>query len=163
METVTFELPDGDDLTGLTLSAYSDLLWQLEVVRRRAEAAMVAVTDACDRSGEYAGDGHRNVTAWGTATVNCSRSIATARSRSARMLRSIVLLAAAKTLEFHNFRIVTQRWTQLADADGAHDRHQRAHRHRDAQLTQTGETFRFETAHAVIEGEGLQHVFSTLL
>jgi hypothetical protein len=63
------------------------------------------------------------------ATTNCSRS---------------------ETREFADFRVVTERWERLADADGAHHDHERTHQLRNARCTSVGVEYRFETSHGVI-------------
>lgn len=70
-----------------------------------------------------------------------------------------VLLDAAQSLEFRDFRVVTGRWEQLADADGASQRHERAHEERNARCDFDGAVFRFETAHGVIQGTSIRNVF----
>lgn len=70
-----------------------------------------------------------------------------------------ILLEAAQTLEFADFRIVTQRWEQLADADGAHAQHERAHEYRNARVEFDGATVRFETTHGVVQGTSMRNVF----
>lgn len=70
-----------------------------------------------------------------------------------------ILLEAARALEYSDFRVVTRRWEQLADADGAHAAHEHAHELRDARLLQVGAEFRFETSHGVITGAALREVF----
>jgi Domain of unknown function (DUF222) len=142
-------------------------------------------------------DGHRSVSGWLMATTNCTRGEATARTRSARLVRELaavasefaagkvgiaqvrelarlhanprageqlgdsedVLLEAAQTLEFADFRVVTRRWEELADADGAHTEHERAHDDRNARCDFDGAVFRFETAHGVIQGTSMREVF----
>lgn len=70
-----------------------------------------------------------------------------------------ILLEAAQTLEFRDFRVVTARWEQLADADGASQAHERAHEERNARCDFDGAVFRFETAHGVIQGTSIRNVF----
>lgn len=70
-----------------------------------------------------------------------------------------ILLDAAQTLEFRDFRVVTARWEQLADADGAAASHERAHDERNARCDFDGAVFRFETAHGVIQGTSIRNVF----
>jgi hypothetical protein len=70
-----------------------------------------------------------------------------------------VLLEAAQKLEFDDFRVVSQRWEQLADADGAHREHERSHDDRNARCSFDGAVFRFETAHGVIQGTSMRQVF----
>jgi hypothetical protein len=70
-----------------------------------------------------------------------------------------VLLEAAQTLEFADFRVVTARWEQLADVDGASRVHERGHEDRNARCEFDGAVFRFETAHGVIQGSSIRDVF----
>jgi len=70
-----------------------------------------------------------------------------------------ILLDAAKSLEFRDFRVVTARWEQLADADGASAAHDRAHDERNARCDFDGAVFRFETVHGVIQGTSIRNVF----
>jgi hypothetical protein len=70
-----------------------------------------------------------------------------------------LLLEAAQSLEFADFRIVTGRWEQLADADGAHREHERAHDERNATCNFDGAVFRFETSHGVVQGTSMRDVF----
>src|SRR5690606_32956870 len=70
-----------------------------------------------------------------------------------------ILLEAAQSLEFRDFRVVTARWEQLADADGASRAHERAHDDRNARCEFDGVVFRFETAHGVIQGTSIRNVF----
>ena len=70
-----------------------------------------------------------------------------------------LLLEAAQSLEFADFRIVTGRWEQLADADGAHREHERAHDERNARCNFDGAVFRFETSHGVVQGTSMRDVF----
>jgi hypothetical protein len=70
-----------------------------------------------------------------------------------------VLLRAASTLEFADFRLVADRWQQLADAAGAHRAHEAAHRFRDAALHVVGSECRFTTSHGVVQGEAMRDVF----
>jgi hypothetical protein len=62
-------------------------------------------------------------------------------------------------LEWADFRIVTRRWEQLADADGAHADHDHAHEDRNARVSFDGAVVRFETAHGVIQGTSMRNVF----
>ncbi len=70
-----------------------------------------------------------------------------------------ILLAAAQSLEFAEFRTVTRRWSQLADADGAHREHDSLHEHRNARCVGDGAEFRFETSHGIIAGASMREVF----
>lgn len=198
MKTLAVELPgsadEWADYPGLDLDAK---VGELNVAQRRIEAAIVGATDHADRTGHYTLDGHRSVSSWLMATTNCTRGEATARRKSAELVRSLtsvageflagrvgvaqvrelarlganprsgdqvegsedILLEAAKTLEFADFRVVTGRWEQLADADGAHREHESAHEHRNARCSYDGAEFRFETSHGVIAGASMREVF----
>ena len=70
-----------------------------------------------------------------------------------------ILLEAAQSLEWSDFRVVTRRWEQLADADGAHVEHEHAHEDRTARVNFDGAVIRFETAHGVIQGTSMRNVF----
>jgi hypothetical protein len=70
-----------------------------------------------------------------------------------------VLLDAARSLELRDFRVVTSRWEQLADADGAHAEHERAHDDRHARCHFDGAVFVFETSHGVVQGTSMRQVF----
>ena len=70
-----------------------------------------------------------------------------------------ILLQAAQSLEFADFRTVTRRWSELADADGAHREHDSVHEHRNARCTADGAEFRFETSHGIIVGASMREVF----
>jgi hypothetical protein len=198
MGSVVVELPaSAGEWAGYTGRALDDKVRELDVAARRIEAAIVGATDHADRTGHFEADGHRSVGTWLMATTNCSRSEATARSRSARLVRELsdvaaaflagrvgvaqvrelarlfanprsgdqlpdsedILLEAATTLEFRDFRVVTSRWEQLADADGAHTEHERAHDDRNARCEFDGAVFRFETAHGVVQGTSMREVF----
>lgn len=70
-----------------------------------------------------------------------------------------VLLDAAHELEYVDFRVVTQRWEQLADADGAHRDHEATHERRNARLAKIGNEFRWESNHGVIDGTAMREIF----
>ena len=198
MEVLTLELRIGadewSDFHGRDLDAK---VRELDVAHRRIEAAIVGATEHADRTAHHLADGHRTVASWLMATTNCSRSEATARRRSADLVRQLstvagefvagrvgiaqvrelarlaanprvgdqldsaeeILLDAATSLEFADFRIVTQRWEMLADADGAHRDHDLTHEFRNARCNFDGAEFRFETSHGVIQGTSMRTVF----
>ncbi len=198
MEQLVVTLPVGVDewaaYSGPDLDA---IVGELNVAHRRVEAALVGAVDHSERTGHYRNDGHRTVGSWMMTTTNCTRSEATARQRSARLLRSLetvaaefvagrvgvaqvrelarlaanprsgdqvegsqdILLDAAQSLEYADFRVVAARWEQLADADGAHNEHEAAHEFRDARCHQVGDEFRFETTHGIIQGTSMRDVF----
>jgi hypothetical protein len=70
-----------------------------------------------------------------------------------------ILLEAAQSLEYAQFRVVTARWESLADTDGAHRQHELTHQHRTARCNFDGAEFRFETSHGVIQGTTMRGVF----
>ena len=182
METLIIELPSAGgewgQFPGLSLDAK---VRELDVAQRRIEASIVGATEHADRTAHYLGDGHRTVSSWVMATTNCTRGEATARTRSATLLRDLttvagefaagrvgiaqvrelarlaanprsgdqvagsedLLLDAAKSLEYADFRVATNRWEQLADADGAHVEHELTHEHRNARYNFDGAAFRF--------------------
>lgn len=198
MNTLTVELPESPGewamFDGRTLD---EKLGELNVAQRRIEAAIVGATEHADRTGHHLVDGHRSVTSWVMARTNCTNAEATARRRSAELLRSLrrvsaaflagrvgiaqvrelarlganprcgddvegsedVLLEAAQALEFADFRVVTARWEQLADADGGHREHELTHQYRNARCTFDGAEFRFETSHGVVQGTSMRDVF----
>ena len=198
MDTLVVELPNSaDDWAAMTPAEVDATVRALDVVGRRVEASVVRGVEHVDRTGHHELDGHRSASSWLMATTNCSRSEATARARSAKLVRDLatvasefaagrigvaqvrelarlaanpragdqladsedVLLEAAQALEFADFKVVTKRWEQLADADGAHTEHERAHDDRNARCEFDGAVFRFETAHGVIQGTSMRQVF----
>lgn len=70
-----------------------------------------------------------------------------------------VLLDAARELEFVDYRVVSQRWESLADADGAHRDHEASHDQRNARLVKVGDEFRWESSHGVLDGTAMREVF----
>lgn len=74
-----------DDPGGPPPEDLEALLASLEQITRRVEAAVLSVVAAADRSRRYLADGHRTVTSWQQAVVNCGRATAVARTRSARL------------------------------------------------------------------------------
>ncbi len=197
MERLVVDLPTPGEWSDLHGHDLNVKVQELNVAARRVEASIVGAVDHAERSAHYSVDGHRTVGSWLMATTNCTRGEATARTRSARMVRDLssvaeefwagrvgvaqvrelarlfanpragdqldgsedILLEAAKSLEFADFKVVTSRWEQLADADGAHREHERAHDERNARVEFDGAVFRFETAHGVIQGTSMRNVF----
>lgn len=74
-----------------------------------------------------------------------------------------VLLDAARSLPFVDFRTVVQRWEALADPDGAELRHERAHTGRTASLTHVDGVFQWRTSHGVFQGTVMQEVFDAFV
>ena len=71
----------------------------------------------------------------------------------------LVLLEAARTLPFEDYRLVIARWLLLADSDGAEQRAARTHEQRNAQLSATDGEFQWNTSHGPIDGEIMQQIF----
>jgi hypothetical protein len=69
-----------------------------------------------------------------------------------------VLVDAAKQLEFADFRTVTQRWEQLADADGAHRGHDASSEHRNVTIVETGGEFEIRGRVPAIHGTILREI-----
>jgi hypothetical protein len=90
---VSVVVPSASEVASLDGRALDWLLWELEVARRRVEAAVVAVVDRADRSRQFLADGHRSVGAWVEAVTNCSAGDALRRQQSARALRVLPTVA----------------------------------------------------------------------
>jgi hypothetical protein len=86
---VEVSLPTVDEIGSFVGRQHDDALWELELVRRRVEAAISDVIDHADRSGHFAADGHRNSAAWVRAVTNCSPAESRARIRTVRALRAL--------------------------------------------------------------------------
>jgi hypothetical protein len=82
-------LVDTESLEGLGHRELTALLVGLEAERRQLEARVAAVVDVADRRGTVLEDGHRTVRGWMLAVTNCSAGEATARMRTARLLRNL--------------------------------------------------------------------------
>jgi hypothetical protein len=71
-----------------------------------------------------------------------------------------VLLDAARTLPFEDYKLVIDRWLLLADPDGAAQRAARTHAQRNASLTDVGDgEFQWRTSHGAIDADVMQQVF----
>jgi hypothetical protein len=70
-----------------------------------------------------------------------------------------LLVGHAQSLWFDEFAVVVRRWEALADADGAHDAHQRAHTGRDAHLSITGQRVYLDAHGGVAAGAMLDEIF----
>jgi hypothetical protein len=70
-----------------------------------------------------------------------------------------ILLEVAKSLEFVDFRTVTKRWEQLADAEGAHRQHELTHECRNAALNNVGTQYVWSSSHGVIQGAAMLAIF----
>jgi hypothetical protein len=63
-------------------------------------------------------------------------------------------------LWFNEFDVVIQRWQALADADGAHGAHERAHTHRDAHVNIVGEHAYIDAHGGVVAGSVIEEIFA---
>src|SRR5262245_61319767 len=70
-----------------------------------------------------------------------------------------VLLQAARDLQFEDFKIVCQRWVQLADSYGAHRDHDASHAGRNAQIVQVDDGFEWRTHHGAVQGTLMRDIF----
>lgn len=83
---VLAQLEDPGGITGAGPADLAAMLLELERAHRHLEGAVAQVVREADRSGAWHNDGHRGVTAWQKAVVNCSHSLAQARTRTARLI-----------------------------------------------------------------------------
>ena len=70
-----------------------------------------------------------------------------------------LLLDHAASLWFDEFAVVVRRWEALADADGAHGDHQRAHTRRDAHVSVLGEHVYLDARGGVVAGATMEEIF----
>jgi hypothetical protein len=170
-------VPTADELVVMSPIEVESVAHQLEVVRRRVEAASALMVQRVDQVAAYAADGHRRVGAWGRATNNWSGAESAAMVKLAKAFRALPKFAeaslagevgvaqmhavarvasnprvkhhladadelfttAARDLPFDDCSIVLRHWEELADADGARSRHDRAMRDRRAAVRFVGE------------------------
>ncbi len=71
-----------------------------------------------------------------------------------------LLLGHAVSLWFDEFAVVVRRWEALADADGAHDAHERADTGRDARLSVVGEHVYLDAHGGVVAAVTLEEIFA---
>ena len=71
-----------------------------------------------------------------------------------------LLVGHAGGLWFNEFDVVVQRWQTLADADGAHGAHERAHCHRDAHVSIVGERVLSRAHGGVVAGSVIEEIFA---
>ena len=71
-----------------------------------------------------------------------------------------LLVGHAGSLWFEEFSIVLRRWEALADADGAHDAHERAHTGRDARVTILGERVYLDANGGIVAGAEIEEIFA---
>ena len=70
-----------------------------------------------------------------------------------------LLVGLAGSLWFDEFSVVVRRWEALADADGAHDAHTRAHAGRDARVSITGQRLYLDARGGVAAGAVIEEIF----
>ena len=70
-----------------------------------------------------------------------------------------LLIGHAQSLWFDEFAVVVRRWEALADTDGAHDAHQRAHAGRDAHVSIVGQRVYLDARGGVVAGAVIQEIF----
>ncbi len=70
-----------------------------------------------------------------------------------------LLIGHAYDLWFDEFAVVVRRWEALADADGAHGAHERAHSRRDAKVSFVGERVYLEARGGVLAGTTIDEIF----
>ena len=70
-----------------------------------------------------------------------------------------VLLDAAQQLQYEDFKIVCQRWEQLADGDGAHRQHERSLAHRNASIVAVDGEFELRSRQAAVQGAIMREIF----
>ena len=71
-----------------------------------------------------------------------------------------LLVDHARSLWFNEFEVVMRRWESLADADGAHGAHERAHLQRHASIHVLGEKVYVDAQGGVAAGTAMEEVFA---
>ena len=70
-----------------------------------------------------------------------------------------LLVGHAQSLWFDEFAVSVRRWEALADADGAHGAHQRAHAGRDAHVSMVGQRMYLDARGDVAAGAAIEEIF----
>jgi hypothetical protein len=70
-----------------------------------------------------------------------------------------LLVGHAMSLWFDEFALVVRRWEALADADGAHGAHERAHVGRDARVSIAGQRVYLDAHGGVVAGVAMTEIF----
>ena len=70
-----------------------------------------------------------------------------------------LLIGHATSLWYDEFALVVRRWEALADADGAHNAHERAHNGRDAHVSVVGERVYLDAQGGVPAGAVIEEIF----
>jgi Domain of unknown function (DUF222) len=71
-----------------------------------------------------------------------------------------LLVGHASSLWYEEFSAVLHRWEALADADGAHDAHQRAHAGRDARVSILGERVYLDANGGLVAAAQIEEIFA---
>jgi hypothetical protein len=71
-----------------------------------------------------------------------------------------LLVGHAKDVWFNDFAVVVRRWEALADADGAHQAHERAHTGRDAHVSIVDERVYLDARGGVAAGSAIEEIFA---
>jgi hypothetical protein len=71
-----------------------------------------------------------------------------------------LLLGHVSSLSFEEFSLVVRRWEALADVDGAHAAHERAHTGRDARVSVVEEHVYLDAHGGVVAGATLEEIFN---
>jgi hypothetical protein len=124
-----------------------------EAHRRRATArALELIPDIRDA--------YRAATVGVAQIGELTRLAANPRAREHLPASQAVLLDAARTLPFDDFKLVVERWLLLADPDGATQRAARTHAQRNASLTDVGDgEFQWHTSHGALDADAMQQIF----
>jgi hypothetical protein len=96
-------------------AALVDVAQQLDVHRRVAEAQQALLLQRIDAVGAHVVDGFRQVAGWGRAACNWSGAEA-----------DRLFTEQATALPFDDLVTFLQHWLELADAEGARSKHDRA-------------------------------------
>ena len=71
-----------------------------------------------------------------------------------------LLVGHAQALSFDDFAVVVERWQALADADGAHGAHERAHSGRDAHVSVVDERVYLDARGGAVAGTAIEEIFN---
>ena len=191
-------VPSVDELVMMSPVEVERVAHELEIVRRRVEAASALLVQRVDQVAAYVADGHRGVGAWGRATNNWSGAEASGMVKLAKAFRTLPKFAeaalagvlgvaqmhqvakvaanprvkehlaeadelfttAARDLPFDDFAVVLRHWEELADADGAKSRHDRAVLDRRASVSFVGERSFLEAQGPAYDGVIFEEVLA---
>ena len=85
----SINLPELADLQDLAPRQLTQVLTDLDMVKRRVDAMIAEAVGVADRSAAYAEDGHASVTGWLKATCNYSGGETKAVLQTARLLHTV--------------------------------------------------------------------------